>query len=99
MSVELLLFRTYLTNTPCEYGVEPTDLTFSANIMLFLVVMLVYLVLVCVALYACFKCNRRHTGWLLLNTLVAVFCPTLYLLVHPNLTLAYSGDSTYCDDF
>lgn len=102
MSIELLFLRSYFTNEAYEYGTElanESDLTFSANIMILLVCLVIYLILVCVALYSCFKCNRNHTGWLILNTIVAIFCPTLYLLVHPNLKLAYTGPTNYCNDF
>jgi hypothetical protein len=73
------------------------DLEYASAVMITIFVFLIYLILILAAVYTAYMCNKNNPMWMLVNLFVAVFFPSLYLLIHPNLMLAHTGPKPYCN--
>lgn len=97
MLIEGYFFRQkFYSSYAFEGGETMTDLECAASTLVFICYIVLYLVLVFVALYTAYNCNRNNPVWLVLNTFISVLFPSLYLIIHPNLVLSHNGPSSYC---
>jgi O-antigen/teichoic acid export membrane protein len=101
MILEAMLFRSFANGGSIPLGdgggTSVSDLDYASCVMVLLMVVIIYLILVSVAVYSVLMCNNKNPLWMVVNLLVAVFAPTLYLLIHSNLVLAHRGPKSYCD--
>jgi len=74
-----------------------SDLDFAASVMVILLFVIIYLILVFVAIYTVLMCNKNNPMWMTINMFIAVMFPSLFLIVHPNLSLSHRGPKSYCD--
>jgi hypothetical protein len=99
MILESLFFTRYIN---CNNELTPSEsstIEDIANMMIFLLSLIIYIFIIFVAVYTSYRCNKKNTFWLIINTFVAAFFPTLYLIVHPNLVLAHEGPKSYCETY
>lgn len=100
MILEGFVLRSYISNGSSPLGDgggdSINDLDYAACVMYSLLFLVLYLVLVFVAVYTAMSCNKNNPMWLLLNMFIAVFFPSLYLIIHPNLVLSHEGPLPYC---
>jgi hypothetical protein len=103
MILESIAARKVMKNTSIgNDGYDSNSLSntgIAAEIMIVMIIIFVWVFLIVVAVYSAYQCNKNNTGWLIINILVAVFFPMIYLLVHPNLMLAHEGSKAYCDSY
>ncbi len=102
MILEALIFRSFACSNSVPLSDngnngQLSDLNFASCVMVSLLIVIVYLILVFVALYGSFRCNKDHPLWIIVNLFVCIFSPTLYLLITPTLRLNSEGFRSYCD--
>jgi hypothetical protein len=102
MILEAIIFRSFTCSNSVPLSDtgnngQLSDLNFASCVMITLLIVIIYLILVFVALYGAFTCNKDRPLWMVANLFICVFSPTLWLLTNPTMTLAHRGPKSYCD--
>lgn len=87
MIIEGIAYSMYNSDTLDKQN-DISDSETAAIIMYAIIIISVTIFLMALAIYTAYQANKHSTAWLFFTMPIAVFFPTLYLLVHPNVHIS-----------